>query len=76
MIRITLKAARVNSGLTQMEAAKSLGINSKTLSDWENGHTVPRMTYVGKLCSLYNIEYDYLNFYPPIRLKRRKNEEV
>ena len=33
--KITLKAARVNAGLTQKEAAKKIGISYQTLSDYE-----------------------------------------
>lgn len=36
---ITLKAARVNKGLTQREAAKTLGISESTLFGYEKGKT-------------------------------------
>ena len=35
MSKITLKAARVNSGLTQAEAAKEMGVSTVTLGLWE-----------------------------------------
>ena len=38
---ITLKAARINAGLTQTEAAKVLDISKDTLSKWERGITFP-----------------------------------
>ena len=34
-LKITLKAARVNAGLTLEEAAKTLGISRSTLISWE-----------------------------------------
>lgn len=37
MYRISLEAARVNAGISQKEAAKRLGINVGTLSNWERG---------------------------------------
>lgn len=35
MVQITLKAARVNAGLTVVEASKKLGISPTTLIKWE-----------------------------------------
>ena len=35
--KVTLKAARVNCGLTQKEAAKILGVSVDTLSKYERG---------------------------------------
>lgn len=35
--KVTLKAARVNCGLTQKEAAKKLGLSVDTLSKYERG---------------------------------------
>lgn len=34
-LKITLKAARVNAGLTQEEAAKAIGISARTYLSWE-----------------------------------------
>lgn len=41
MKRISLKAARVNAGYSQKQAAALLGISNKTLCSWENGRTFP-----------------------------------
>lgn len=40
-MKISLKAARVNAGLTQMEAARELGIAPLTIVNWENGKHTP-----------------------------------
>ncbi|WP_270649194.1 helix-turn-helix transcriptional regulator [Limosilactobacillus mucosae] len=32
---LTLKAARVNAGMTQIQAAKKLGVSNQTLGRWE-----------------------------------------
>lgn len=53
--KITLKAARVNSGLTQQEAASSIGINKNTLIKWEQGKTSPDGLKLIALCELYHI---------------------
>ena len=64
MPKITLKAARVNTGLTQKEAAKMLNISNKTLGNWENGASFPKADKVAEICTLYKVEYDNLIFLP------------
>ena len=64
MVKITLKAARVNAGLTQKDVAERLGISNKTLCSWENGITTPNVHQVQSLCDLYGVSYDNLNFLP------------
>ena len=39
-MKITLKSARVNANLTQLEAAKRLGVTRETLSNWETGDSL------------------------------------
>jgi DNA-binding XRE family transcriptional regulator len=63
MPKMTLRAARVNVGLTQKEAAQKLGISNKTLWSWENGLSAPKATQTNKICELYNVAYDNLNFF-------------
>jgi transcriptional regulator with XRE-family HTH domain len=64
MDRITLKAARVNAGLTQGKAAAELGISNKTLSAWENGTRVPDISMIEPICKLYGRTYDSIIFLP------------
>lgn len=64
MPKITLKAARVNAGYTQKEAARILGVSNKTLGSWEKGLSVPRVDMIDKICALYKIDYDNLLFLP------------
>lgn len=61
--KITLKAARVNAGYTQKEAAKELGISNKTLWSWENGVSAPKATQADDICKLYGLDYNNLNFF-------------
>lgn len=63
MPRITLKAARVNAGLTQKEAAEKLNISNRTLCSWENGLSVPKADKIDVICALYGIGYDNLIFF-------------
>lgn len=69
MLKISLKAARVNVGLSQKDVAKQLGISNKTLSSWENGDTFPSAKYIDELCRLYNVVYDDIIFLPSDSLK-------
>ena len=64
MGKITLKAARVNAGLKQKEAATALGVSNKTLSSWENGLSTPKAHQIDPICVLYGVTYDNLIFLP------------
>ncbi len=61
--KITLGAARKNAGLTQKEAANKLHIAVSTLRNWEQGITFPDQPAIDAICNLYNLKYDYINFY-------------
>nr|DAF77627.1 MAG TPA: helix-turn-helix protein [Caudoviricetes sp.] len=52
---LTLKAARVNAGFTQKEAAKMLDISEFTLANYENGKTYPDIRMLKKIEKLYNV---------------------
>lgn len=62
MDKISLKALRVNMKMTQEEASKKLDISQKTLSNWENGATFPDQQAIEKICALYGVAYDSINF--------------
>jgi transcriptional regulator with XRE-family HTH domain len=61
---ITLKAARVNSGLTQIEAAKALGISKNTLASYEQYRTIPGIDMAHKISALYGLDVDGIIFLP------------
>lgn len=61
---ISIKAARVNRGLTQIEAAKRLGINKSTLQKWESGKNFPNAKKIALMCDIYNVKIDDLIFLP------------
>ena len=56
MKKITLKAARVNAGLTQEEAAQAINVTGKTLISWEKGVTHPTVDKLLRLCSPYDVQ--------------------
>lgn len=62
MSKISLKAARVNAGLTQKEAAEKLNISNKTLQNWEKHVTMPRTDKITSICDLYKIQYDCIKW--------------
>ena len=61
---ITLKAARVNAGLTQAEAAAKLRISPEALSRWEKGKTFPTVPQITQIEELYGVTYADINFLP------------
>jgi transcriptional regulator with XRE-family HTH domain len=61
---ITLKAARVNAGLTQKEAAKMLKISKGTLASYELYRTIPNVDTAKKIANLYGLEVDGIIFLP------------
>ena len=61
-MKITLKAARVNKGLTQANIATALSVNKKTVSSWENGKTMPNTKLIEPLCSLLGVTYDNIKW--------------
>ena len=71
--KITLRAARVNAGLPQKEAAKQLGISQATLQNYENGATVPSWDVVEQIETLYNYPANFIFFGSNSRLKRELN---
>ncbi len=54
-MKISLKAARVNAGLTQTQVAEALGKNPMTIASWENGKSAPNMRNLYELCALYKM---------------------
>lgn len=59
-MQITLKAARVNAGMTMQDVAVMIGVTVKTISNWERGITPIPATSYHKLCRLYGADEDYV----------------
>ena len=64
MDRLTLRAVRVNAGLTQLEASKGLGVSPRTLGKWEKGITFPDAKMIDRICEFYGVPYDGIKFLP------------
>lgn len=62
MEKLTLKAARVNKGFTQAEAAAKIGVSTNTLCAYERGTTFPDVRVLKRIEDVYGIEYRNLIF--------------
>lgn len=61
-LQISLKAARVNAGLTVLEAAKQLGIGKDTLLKWEKNPGLVNTIKQEKISIVYKIAIDHIFF--------------
>lgn len=60
---INLKAARVNAGLTQVEAAKKLGISKSTIANYEAYKTIVNIEMSKKIASVYGMSVNDIIFF-------------
>lgn len=75
-----LKEARISAGLKQEELAKQLGVSRQTISNWENGRSLPDIGSVVKLSGIYQLSLDemlqdensVLTVFENLTAKRRK----
>ena len=63
-MKITLKAARVNKGLTQTDVANQLHINKGTLVNYEKYRTIPDIETAKLMANLYGVSVNDLIFLP------------
>jgi len=56
MLKISMKAARVNAGLTQKQMGELLNRNNNTVMAWERGHKIPRADEFQKYCEICGVE--------------------
>ena len=61
-MNMSLKAARVNKGLTQEAAASQLGISKQTLVSYEKYRTIPDVLMAQKIAALYESTIDAISF--------------
>lgn len=63
-MKITVKAARVNAGLTQAEVCAKLGINKGTLISYEKYRTIPDIAIAKAMANLYGQSVNDIIFLP------------
>ena len=66
----SLKAMRINTGLTLEEASKLIGVSSATLSNYEHFRTTPDNDKIKKIMEVYNVTYDEIRFLPSEKEKK------
>lgn len=59
---LSLKAVRVNAGLTQEEACKKIGISKSTLISYEKGKTKPTIELAKKMSEVYEMPIENISF--------------
>ena len=57
-LKISLKAARVNAGMSQTDVAKCVQKSNKTIVAWETGKTEIDRANFEMLCNLYRVSID------------------
>ncbi len=58
MAKITLAAARVNSGLTQEQMADKMGVSRTSIIQWETGKKEIRPVYLYAFCHITGFSED------------------
>ena len=77
-MQLTLRAARVNKGYTQRQAAELLGITKYTLSNYERGKSYPDVPIIKKIEELYQVKYESIIFFVrnnALSVKETREEE-
>lgn len=60
MLPSKLRDLRKKHGLSQKELAEKLMTTQAKVARWENGDSVPDISYIAKLTVLYDVSADYL----------------
>lgn len=55
-----LKNSRLNAGMTQEQIAEKINVSRQTISNWENGKSLPDVISLIKISDLYQISLDDL----------------
>ena len=53
-----IKDCRLKAGLTQEQVAEKVMVSRQTISNWENGKSLPDIVSIMKLSDLYQISID------------------
>lgn len=70
-LKISLKAARINAGITQEAVAAMLKKSKVTIINWEKGKTSIDKGNFDALCRLYSVDEDNI-FLPSIATKSKQ----
>ena len=59
MEKLRLKELREEKGLSQMQLAKEIGVNHRTISQYEIGIREPDIQTIKKLCAFFDVTAGY-----------------
>lgn len=65
-----IKNARIKNGYTQEQVAESLLVSRQTISNWENGRSLPDIVSIIRMSELYGLSLDELVKGDKILLKK------
>ena len=76
-----IRELRIGGNMTQMELADSMGISVQAVSNWERGNSMPDISKLGELASLFHCSIDELlgesrNTQVLARILEEKDEEL
>ena len=74
MQKITIKAARVNAGLTQAEMGEKLGVSREIVNGWETGRMKIRPAYFLAICHITGFDAEDI-FLPETITQSDRREE-
>lgn len=78
-IQMSLKAARVNAGLTSKEAAEAVGVHYQTLTKYEKDSSDISFSLLEELSNLYQVPINNIFLgkeYELIRIIAKKRQEA
>ena len=61
-MKLSLRAARVNAGLSQSKAGEMIGVSTNTIHRWECGITFPGVNDIPAIERAYGVVYDQIDF--------------
>lgn len=62
LMKLTLKAIRANSNLTQYQAGKAVGVSKDVWRNWEIGKTLPNALQIQEIEKKFNIAFSDIIF--------------
>lgn len=63
-MQVTIKAARTNKGLTQLDFSKAIGVGVRTVQNWEAGESCPRADKMPEICQVLGCTVEDIIFLP------------
>ncbi|MCL2556013.1 MAG: helix-turn-helix transcriptional regulator [Firmicutes bacterium] len=60
MEKTRIRELREEKGWTQMQLAKEIGVNRRSISEYERGRVEPSIQTIKALCKLFECTSDYL----------------